>query len=98
MQNRTSNYVMTIDPNSAADWQRVQAIRAGLRAINYSALQTEQWVRSNTKTRYRVTLKGRLGKNNPAYSLKYRGSNNPHIAIEDSQRVDVYIHKRTEFI
>jgi len=48
-----------------------------------------------------VSLKGRLGKNNPA-AIKYRKAtrtypwSNPYqtVSIADAQRIDVYIHSR----
>ena len=89
-KSRTSNYVMTIDPNSTSDWERVSAIRAGIRAINYTALKY------GSARRYRVTLKGRLGKNNPAYQEKYKKYNGIayHVNLQDAQRIDVYVHER----
>jgi hypothetical protein len=97
MKQRTTAYVMTIDPNSVSDWDRVQTIRSAMRAINYSALQVEQYRPDTPKTRFRVTLKGRLGEKNPAYKEKYKGRYHYHIAMEDASRVDVYIHKRIEY-
>ena len=87
-KSRTPSYVMTIDPNSTSDWAQVQAIRSGLRSINYNALM------SNSDKRFRVTLQGRLGKNNPNYVKKYKGVYAYRVALEDAQRVDVYVHER----
>ena len=41
--------------------------------------------------RYRVSLKGRYGKNNPNY-CSWRG-NNGSVPLEHAERVDVYIHR-----
>lgn len=96
MTNRTSSYVMTIDPNAVSDWERVQSIRNALRVVNYSAL------RSGSSKRFRVSLRGRLGKNNPAYATKYKpqskwGYRNSNIELADAQRVDVYVHQYTKW-
>jgi hypothetical protein len=42
---------------------------------------------------HQVTVRGRLGKNNPM-AAKYRGRRNHMVALADAQRFDVYIHER----
>lgn len=92
---RTSAYVFTADPLSCDSMQQINGVQATIRAVNaYHKLV-------GNPCRLRVTLKGRLGKNNPA-AAKYRYATRPYpwsnpyrtISIADAQRIDVYVHSR----
>jgi len=92
---RTSAYVFTADPLSADSMQQINLVQASVRAVNAFNKLT------GNSQRLRVSLKGRLGKNNPA-AIKYRKAtrtypwSNPYqtVSIADAQRIDVYIHSR----
>jgi len=100
IKSRTSAYVFTADPLSADSMQQINLVQASVRAVNSFNKLT-----GNPK-RFRVSLKGRLGKNNPAavnYQRTQRLINrsfypwtNPYqtIKLADAQRIDVYIHSR----
>ena len=79
---RTENYVMTVDPKSTTDMEKLAAIRATVKTMN-----------KIHKESYRVCVKGRLGKNNPAYP-KYRNRSCVNISLADAVRCDIYIHNR----
>ena len=103
MKQRTSSYLMTISPLSVFDMEKLTIVRNTISVGNKLKLQQHKWqVKSARRwgdpepkapTLHRVTLKARLGKNNPAAS-KYKGRYNFHVAMEDAQRIDVYIHER----
>lgn len=103
MKKRTDSYLMTIDPLSAFDMEKLTLARRTVSVGNKMKMQTYMWQCRSADRRgedqplppvlHRVTLKARLGKNNPAAS-KYKGRYNFHVAMEDAQRIDVYIHER----
>lgn len=88
MKMRTSNYLTTIqNPNSEISKKTIAAVRSGITSINYSALL------SNNPKRLRVTVRGRLGKNNP-HAYKYKNVQFRNIPLNEAQHVDIYIHDR----
>ena len=103
MKKRTDSYLMTIDPLSVTDMEKLAIVRKTIATGNRLKLTTHKWQVKRARrwgeeepkvpTLHRVTLKARLGKNNPAAS-KYKGRYNFHVAMEDAQRIDVYIHER----
>jgi hypothetical protein len=89
---RTPNYIFTADPMSVSDMQQIDIVRKTVRTSNILAKQRAKW--SDQKpVIYRVCLKARLGKKNPAYA-KYRGQWIKSIKMEDAQRIDVYVQER----
>jgi hypothetical protein len=80
---RTENYVMTIDPKSTVEMAQLASIRAVVKTFN-----------KINKESYRVCVKGRLGKNNPAYP-KYRNRSCINVSLADAVRCDIYIHRRS---
>lgn len=92
---RTSAYVFTADPLSCDSMYQINLVQASVRAVNAFNKRT------GNSQRLRISLRGRLGKDNPA-AVKYRLATrtyllgNPYqtIAIADAQRIDVYIHSR----
>ena len=103
MKKRTDSYLMTIDPLSAFDMEKLSLVRRTVTTGNKLKMQQHKWAVKRARrwgeeepkvpTLHRVTLKARLGKNNPAAS-KYKGRYHFHVAMEDAQRIDVYIHER----
>lgn len=94
MKQRTPAYAFTVDPNSAVDMEKVEALRKGIRAVNAMNRLKVQW-RGGEPEIFRVTLKARLGKNSPVASL-YRGHSRgqQNILLEHAQRIDVYVQRR----
>lgn len=103
MKQRTDSYVMTIDPLSVSDMEQLKIVRKTVAVGNKLKMRTYMWQcraayyagedQPRPPVLHRVSLKGRLGKNNPAAS-KYKGRYHYHVAAEDAQRFDVYIHER----
>jgi hypothetical protein len=91
-QNRTPNYIFTADPMSVNDMQQIEIVRKTVRTSNILAKQRAKWS-GEKPVIYRVCLKARLGKKNPAYT-KYFGQYIKSIKLEDAQRIDVYVQER----
>jgi hypothetical protein len=89
---RTDSYIFTADPISANDMQQIELVRKTVRTSNKLAREASKWS-GNTPTLYRVCLKARLGKSNPAYA-KYKNQWIKSIKLEDAQRIDVYVQRR----
>jgi hypothetical protein len=94
MKQRTDSYVMTADPMSVNDMQQIEIVRKTVRTSNTLAKQRAKYS-GITPVLYRVCLKARLGKGNPAYA-KYRNQWVQSIKLEDAQRIDVYVQVRKE--
>ena len=95
---RTDSYVMTAYTASAGDMLEINTVRNVVKSINKQNKRAERWhnahpMKSNdiVMPRYRVSIKGRYGKNNPNY-CSWRG-NNGSVPIKHAERVDVYIHR-----
>ena len=103
MTKRTSNaYIMTADVNSVADMQSIALVRktisiANRRARDEYAMRMKWNPSANLEKpkQYRVLLKPRLGKNNPAYATKYKQQWIKSIKLEDAVRIDVYVQPRS---
>jgi hypothetical protein len=91
MKQRTDNYVFTADPMSVGDMQQIAVVRKTVATSNKLAKQRAKW-KGEKPVIYRVSLKGRLGKNNPA-AAEYVGRFQS-ISLADAQRIDVYVHER----
>ena len=96
---RTDSYVMTAYTDSAGDMLEIETVRNTVKSINKQNARAEKYHNNHPMTdniismpRYRVSLKGRYGKNNPNY-CSWRG-NNGSVPLEHAERVDVYIHRR----
>lgn len=88
MKTRTPAYQFTFDFRSVDDAMRLELLRSTVRKLNKT--------RPAGAPRLRVSLKGRLGKGNPAYATKYKGRFYAGIDMQDATRADVYIHTRTD--
>lgn len=98
MKQRTSKfYVLTADVLCADSMQEINIVQRTVRAIN-----ARNKLIGDPK-RFRVSLKGRLGRNNPN-AIKYRSrvgvpsiwraSPYQTIRLCDAARIDVYVHAR----
>lgn len=94
MKARTDSYIFTADPMSVNDMQQIAIVRKTVAVSNKLARQRAKWT-GEKPTIYRVCLKARLGKKNPAYA-KYRNQWVKSIKLEDAQRIDVYVQRRFE--
>lgn len=100
MKQRTDAYVFTADPLSVSDMQMIEVVRKTVRAANKRARQDAKW-RNETPKIYRVCLKARLGRNNPAADI-YRNKRTywgrmgdyQSIKLEHAQRIDIYVQRR----
>lgn len=90
---RTASYIMTADVNSVSDMQAIEVVRKTVATSNRLARQRAKWT-GQKPTIYRVCLKARLGKNNPAYATKYKHQWIKSIKLEDATRIDVYVQTR----
>jgi len=93
MKARTDSYIMTADPLSIGDMAQIQLVRKTVAASNKLAKQRAKYSGA-TPVLYRVCLKARLGKANPAYEAKYKQQWIKSIKLEDAQRIDVYVNER----
>jgi hypothetical protein len=93
MNKRTSkSYQFTADVNDINSMFRIHELRNHIKSVN-------QLSRDSVEGRgmeYRVEVRGRLGKNNPAYEASYKNTRNgtSYIRLEDATRLDVYIYER----
>lgn len=93
MRNRTSgNFVMTIDPLSAADMEKLQAVKLAIKAVN-----------TYNKNKKRVVLRGRkpitkkIIHNFWTGSAGYRGydwAGNVIGGLANASKMDVYIYDK----
>lgn len=100
MKKRTDSYIFTADPLSVNDMQQVEIVRKTVAVSNKLARQHAKWTGEKPRI-FRVTLKGRIGKNNPfAYIYRekrtYWGRKGDYqsIKLEHAQRIDVYVQQR----
>lgn len=93
MKQRTDSYIFTADPMSVNDMQQIAIVRKTVAVANKRARSSAKW--SGTKAKiYRVCLKARLGKNNPASAFYRTRSDYQSIKLEHAQRIDVYVQER----
>lgn len=103
MKQRTNAYVFTADPLSVTDMQQIEIVRKTVAISNAYARRDAKWKGEKPK-QFRVTLKARLGKNNP-HAHVYRNkvtywgikSNYQSIKLEHAQRIDVYVQRRYDY-
>ena len=107
--NRTPAYRFTYNPSNPADWLKLKQLKSEVRDHNKSVPQ-DKWGEKDESgramNRKRVSMRGRLGKDNPN-SSKYdpkspdRDKSRPsrrsyagpqHIKKDDASRFDVYVH------
>lgn len=89
---RTDAYMFTADPLSVNDMQMIERVRNAIKAVNKQARQTSTWKQEPVQL-FRVCLKARLGKGNPAYA-KYKNQYIKSIKLEDARTIDVYVQRR----
>lgn len=87
---RTSNrYVMTVDINSAADMQQLQAIRKAV-SISNKTRQRKQYVKLHARgSRLEATWKS----GNPSNYHRYCRE----LPLRFAERIDVYIYDRSAY-
>ena len=94
-KDRTDAYIGTFHYADAGDMLQLAEVRKMVSNLNKS-LKSDGY-----EYRFRVSLRGRLGKNNPN-AEKYRHAGNYHgfgghpyqmIKLADASHVDAYIHK-----
>lgn len=84
-ENRTNAYIGTFYVEDASDMLELQELKKMVRNMNRMLKE------DGYPHRFRLTLRGRLGKRNPAYP-KYRYG--PcDVALSDATRIDAYIHR-----
>ena len=97
--------MFTADVMCVSEMQEIERVRKAIAITNKfiranakrnSDFKSGKFLSNEKPITYRVCLKPRLGKNNPAYS-KYRNQWIKSIKLEDAQRIDVYIHERREW-
>lgn len=100
MKQRTDSYIFTADPLSVSDMQQIELVRKTVRVTNQRARQDAKW-RGEKPKLYRVCLKARLGRDNPAAGIyrsktTYWGRKGDYqsIKLEHAQRIDVYVQRR----
>ena len=99
MKSRAStSYVFTANAKSADDLAKIDALRQTVKAINYMQRDYEKDT-GQEQARYRVCLRGRLGKNNQnawKYKIRQIGYQNPYrmIRLADAAYFDVYVYER----
>ena len=89
---RTDAYMFTADPLSVNDMQMIETVRKTIRIVNKQARLVSKWSQEPAKL-FRVCLKARLGKENPAYA-KYKNQWIKSFKLEDARTIDVYVQRR----
>jgi len=86
---RTSNYIATINMKDPEDLKWLEYFRKNTKIVN-------KYYRNNQEEKQiRVSLKHRLGKNNPNRSkYNFRRQSNVWIKEADATYTDVYLHQR----
>jgi len=81
LKTRTDAYQFTAYPEDAGSMLRIEELRKVVKYIN-----------KYSQTKFKVSLKGRYGRNNPNYDWwRCKVGNVP---LRDASRIDVYIHQR----
>ena len=98
----SENYVFTADAKSADDLAKIETLRQTVKTINHMQCQYEKDT-GQRQTRYRVCLRGRLGKNNSnawKYQMRQKAYTGygarPYqmIRLSDAAYFDVYVYER----
>ena len=84
---RVFNYQFTGYDGDAESYMRLAELRKAVKTINKLA---------NGSKKFRVEVRGRLGKYNPAYEESYKNTWNgtSYIRLADATRWDVYLYER----
>ncbi len=93
---KSSSYLFTADVLCVSEMQEIERVRKAIAITNTFIRDNAKRTGNKKLITYRVCLKARLGKNNPAAS-KYRNQWIKSIKLEDAQRIDVYIWERCEW-
>jgi len=93
---KSSSYLFTADVLCVSEMQEIERVRKAIAITNTFIRDNAKRTGNKKLITYRVCLKARLGKNNPAAS-KYRNQWIKSIKLEDAQRIDVYIWERREW-
>jgi hypothetical protein len=98
----SENYVFTAKATSADDLQKIETLRQTVKTINHMQRQYEK-ATGQQQTRYRVCLRGRLGKNN-SNAWKYQMRQKAYVGygarpyqmirLSDAAYFDVYVYER----
>lgn len=80
---RTPAYLGTIFPGAIQGAYDLEAVRATIRSVNAQARRTGA-------QEYKVELKGRMGRDNPARASYPRHVR--RVRLADAKRIDVYVH------
>lgn len=85
-QRKSKRYQFTGYIDDALSYFQLAELRKAVKTIN----------KLSKGQKYRVEVRGRLGKNNPAYesSYKYTWNGTSYIRLADATRYDVYIYER----
>jgi len=89
---RTDSYMFTADPLSVSDMNMIETVRKTIRTVNKNAIAVSKW-HNKTPVLFRVCLKARLGKGNPAYA-KYKDQYIKSFHMADAKTIDVYVQLR----
>ena len=86
-QPRSNSYQFTADVNDINSMFKIYELRNTIKSVNKI---------SPNGQKFRVEVRGRLGKNNPAYEAQYKRHRNgtSYIHLENATRLDVYIYER----
>ena len=86
-KSRVFNYQFTGYEGDTESYMRLAELRKAVKAINKLA---------NGSKKFRVEVRGRLGKYNPAYEESYKNTWNgtSYIRLADATRWDVYLYER----
>ena len=86
---RVFNYQFTGYDGDAESYMRLAELRKAIKTINKLSTRKDG-------KKYRVEVRGRLGKYNPAYEESYKNTWNgtSYIRLADATRWDVYLYER----
>lgn len=82
MIERSENFVMTINPKSKADNEKLEAVRSAIKTSNRAL-----------GTKLSIKCHGRLGKSNPKAG-EYKARRTSTVKLADAARWDVYIFNK----
>ena len=102
--NRTTSYIFTADPLSAADMQQIEIVKKTVRASNKLAMFNYTWARARAAYRcepmppkppqYRVRLMGRGPRRIHAKADgRHRTAYDSSLPQKYATRFDVYVHE-----
>lgn len=85
-QRKSKGYQFTGYAGDPEYYTKLAELRKAIKGVN----------KASSKQKFRVEVRGRLGKNNPAYKSSYKNTWNEtsYIRLADATRYDVYIYER----